>query len=153
MCKEIDNEEVKDEKNLNNTESVNETEVVKNAEIVDETEVVDNSEIISDNDKEKKSSKDDNKSENNHDDEYEEVCFLCKRTESRAGKMVHMPKNICICSDCMQKTFDSMTALGPNVFEGTINNLKNETESMSAIAESIIDSIWNEKDITIILVD
>lgn len=146
MCKEIDNEEVKDEKNLNNTESVNETEVVKNAEIVDETEVVDNSEIISDNDKEKKSSKDDNKSENNHDDEYEEVCFLCKRTESRAGKMVHMPNNICICSDCMQKTFDSMTALGPNVFEGTINLNKDDNGDNSPFGSLLGFNVMNFND-------
>lgn len=146
MCKEIDNEEVKDEKNLNNTESVNETEVVKNAEIVDETEVVDNSEIISYNDKEKKSSKDDNKSENNHDDEYEEVCFLCKRTESRAGKMVHMPNNICICSDCMQKTFDSMTALGPNVFEGTINLNKDDNGDNSPFGSLLGFNVMNFND-------
>ena len=146
MCKEIDNEEIKDKKNLNNTESVNETEVVKNAEIVDETEVVDNSEIISDNDKEKKSSKDDNKSENNHDDEYEGVCFLCKRTESRAGKMVHMPNNICICSDCMQKTFDSMTALGPNVFEGTINLNKDDNGDNSPFGSLLGFNVMNFND-------
>lgn len=51
------------------------------------------------------------------------------------------------------EVYNGSTASEDLVFEGTINNLKNETESMSAIAESIIDSIWNEKDITIILVD
>ncbi len=45
-----------------------------------------------------------------HDDhdEYEEVCYLCRRPESVAGKMVHIPNNISICSDCMQKTFDTI---------------------------------------------
>lgn len=42
-------------------------------------------------------------------DEYEKVCFLCRRPESRAGKMIALPNNVCICSDCMQKSFDSMT--------------------------------------------
>lgn len=65
---------------------------------------------------------DSNNSDDQDDtDDYEEVCFLCKRIESRAGKMVHIPNNICICADCMQKTFDSMTAIGPNMFEGTLN--------------------------------
>lgn len=40
--------------------------------------------------------------------EYEDICYICHRTESRAGKMIHIPNNICICNDCMQKTFDSM---------------------------------------------
>ncbi len=43
------------------------------------------------------------------EDEYEKVCFLCRRPESRAGKMIALPNNIYICSDCMQKSFDSMT--------------------------------------------
>lgn len=46
------------------------------------------------------------------DGEYEDVCYLCRRTESRAGKMIHIPNNICICNDCMQKTFDSMNNTG-----------------------------------------
>jgi ATP-dependent Clp protease ATP-binding subunit ClpX len=45
--------------------------------------------------------------EKNHS-EYEEVCYLCRRPESKAGKMIHIPNNISICRDCMQKTFDSM---------------------------------------------
>ena len=46
------------------------------------------------------------------DSEFEDVCYLCRRTESRAGKMIHIPNNICICNDCMQKTFDSMNNTG-----------------------------------------
>ena len=44
----------------------------------------------------------------NDNSEYEQVCYLCRRPESKAGKMIHIPNNICICADCMQKTFDSM---------------------------------------------
>lgn len=40
--------------------------------------------------------------------EYEDICYICRRTESQVGKMIHIPNNICICSDCMQKTFDTM---------------------------------------------
>lgn len=40
--------------------------------------------------------------------EYEKICYMCRRPESRAGKMIDMPGNICICTDCMQKTFDSI---------------------------------------------
>lgn len=42
------------------------------------------------------------------EDSYEKICFLCHRTESQAGKMIDLPNNIHICSDCMQKSFDTM---------------------------------------------
>ena len=46
------------------------------------------------------------------EDEYEDICYVCRRPESVAGKMIHMPGDICICNDCMQKTFDTMGAFG-----------------------------------------
>lgn len=51
--------------------------------------------------------KSDNNKTNSHD-EYEKYCYLCRRSEKQAGKMVSMPGNMNICSDCMQKTLDSM---------------------------------------------
>lgn len=49
---------------------------------------------------------------NNSESDYEDVCYICRRPESKAGKMIHIPNNICICNDCMQKTFDSMDKMG-----------------------------------------
>lgn len=46
------------------------------------------------------------------DDGYEDICYICRRPESKAGKMIRIPNNICICSDCMQKTFDTMNHTG-----------------------------------------
>mgnify|MGYP000157819118 FL=1 len=43
------------------------------------------------------------------EDEYEKICFICHRPESTAGKMIDLPNNISVCSDCMQKSFDAMT--------------------------------------------
>ena len=40
--------------------------------------------------------------------ESEKFCTLCCRSEKQAGKMIDLPNNIHICSDCMQKSFDSM---------------------------------------------
>lgn len=55
----------------------------------------------------------DNKDQNNDvNNEYEDICYICRRPEHRAGKMIHIPGDICICSDCMQKTFDSMNKNG-----------------------------------------
>lgn len=44
------------------------------------------------------------------DDEYEKVCFICRRPESVTGKMINLPNNICVCNDCMQKSFDIMNS-------------------------------------------
>ena len=40
--------------------------------------------------------------------EYEDICYMCRRPESVAGKMLKMTGNMCLCLDCMQKTFDMM---------------------------------------------
>ena len=42
------------------------------------------------------------------DDEYEKICFMCHRPESKVGKMIDLPNNICVCQECMQKSFDAM---------------------------------------------
>ena len=41
-------------------------------------------------------------------DEYEDVCFICHRPESKAGKMIHLTQEIHICAECMQRTMDMM---------------------------------------------
>lgn len=46
--------------------------------------------------------------EKDDNDEYEKICFMCRRPESKAGKMVELPGQIHICMDCMQKSFDTM---------------------------------------------
>lgn len=48
------------------------------------------------------------KKQEKKDSAYEEYCQLCRRPASIAGKMMHMPNNLCICNDCLQKTFDSI---------------------------------------------
>ena len=53
-----------------------------------------------------------NKDEKNKESEYEDICYICHRPESKAGKMIKIPNEICICQDCMQKTFDSMNHMG-----------------------------------------
>ena len=35
---------------------------------------------------------------------------MCRRPESVAGKMINLPNNICVCNDCMQKSFDIMNS-------------------------------------------
>ena len=47
--------------------------------------------------------------EGKDEDGYEKYCLICHRPESTAGKMIDLPNNITVCSDCMQKSFDAMT--------------------------------------------
>ncbi|MGI6010573.1 MAG: ATP-dependent Clp protease ATP-binding subunit ClpX [Ruminococcus sp.] len=73
--------------------------------------------------------------ENTKEDEYEKICFLCRRPESKAGKMIELPSNIYICTDCMQKSFDTMNRSNinysdlmqhmPNISMIDLSNLQN----------------------------
>lgn len=39
-------------------------------------------------------------------EEFESVCFICRRPESKAGTMLRLPGNMCVCNDCLQRTID-----------------------------------------------
>ncbi len=57
---------------------------------------------------------------------YEDVCYICRRPQSKAGKMIRIPNDICICSDCMQKTFDTMNHAGFPIGDmGNFGNMPN----------------------------
>lgn len=56
-----------------------------------------------------------NTTDDTEDKEYEDICYICRRPESRAGKMIRIPQGICICNDCMQKTFDTMNTSFPGM--------------------------------------
>ena len=65
------------------------------------------------------------KSSDHHtEDTYEKVCFMCRRPESKAGKMITLPGNINICPDCMQKSFDTMKQ-NPGQINEMMNNMNN----------------------------
>ncbi len=51
--------------------------------------------------------------------EYEDVCFVCRRPESKAGKMFHLPNSICVCDDCMHKTMDAVSQFD---YQNLLNN-------------------------------
>ena len=57
-------------------------------------------------------------------DQFEKVCFMCRRPESKAGKMIDLPNNIHICTDCMQRSFDTMNNTNIN-YEELMKNMPN----------------------------
>ncbi|HJC11941.1 MAG TPA: ATP-dependent Clp protease ATP-binding subunit ClpX [Candidatus Blautia merdigallinarum] len=57
-------------------------------------------------------------------DTYEKICFMCRRPESKAGKMIDLPNNIHICTDCMQRSFDTMNNSSIN-YDELMKNIPN----------------------------
>ena len=51
--------------------------------------------------------------------DYEDVCFMCRRPESKAGKMFKLPNNITVCNDCMHKTMDTVSQFD---YQGMLSN-------------------------------
>ena len=45
----------------------------------------------------------DRENDNKHVTEY---CLMCRRPDTSAGKMIHLPGGMCVCGDCMQKMMD-----------------------------------------------
>ena len=58
-------------------------------------------------------------SEDKKEGEYEDVCFICRRPESKTGKMFKLPNNITVCNDCMHKTMDTVSQFD---YQGMLNN-------------------------------
>ena len=53
------------------------------------------------------------------ENEYEDVCFICRRPESKTGKMFKLPSNISVCNDCMHKTMDTVSRFD---YQGMLQN-------------------------------
>ena len=51
-----------------------------------------------------------NSNGNDDHDAYEKVCYVCRRPESKAGKMITISPDITICNDCMQKAFNQVNS-------------------------------------------
>ncbi len=61
----------------------------------------------------------DKESEESTDNDYEDVCFVCRRPESKAGKMFQLPNHICVCNDCMHKTMETVSQFD---YQGMLND-------------------------------
>ena len=72
-------------------------------------------------------------------DNYEKICYMCRRPESKAGKMITLPGNINICPDCMQKSFDTM-----NQNPGQINEMMNNMNNMPNIGMFDLSGLSNQ---------
>ena len=80
----------------------------------------------------------------NDDDEYEKVCYICRRPESRAGKMIDVTNGMNICVDCMQRSFDSMGSFGfsPTDFSGINMDDLSKMPNISMIISYYNSIVW-----------
>lgn len=56
--------------------------------------------------------------EEDRENDYEDVCFICRRPESKTGRMFKLPNHISVCSDCMHKTMDTVSQFD---YQGMLN--------------------------------
>lgn len=56
--------------------------------------------------------------EEDKENDYEDVCFICRRPESKTGRMFKLPNHISVCSDCMHKTMDTVSQFD---YQGMLN--------------------------------
>ena len=54
-------------------------------------------------------------SETDKNNEYEQICSMCHRSESQCGKVMRLPGGLNICMDCMQKSFDTFNQSGLDI--------------------------------------
>jgi len=103
-----------------NNENGNELEDVESRETEDRGDLTEGRHDASDT---KKAGKSDNS-------DYEDVCFICRRPESKAGRMIRLPNHICICDDCMHKTMETVSKFD---YQGMLNNpqFQNELDQMA----------------------
>ena len=97
-------------------------------EKIEETEVIDKS-IVSDD------------KDNIDDKEYEEVCYVCHRQESKVGRMFHLLDGITICNDCMHSAMDALNQFETSeLLEGKLKHKITEEDTVETNDNSINDS-------------
>lgn len=81
---------------------------------------------------------DNNENNNSKKNKFEPICYLCRRPESKAGKMIRMAETLYICPECMQNTLDKININGmgmPFVMDNMpgMDNLQNGRGHMQQV--------------------
>ena len=91
--------------------------VAENNQVIDNNSKENDNKVIVNDDNNSTDNNNVDKSENgdssdkSNEDEYEKICYVCRRPES----MIDMPGGICVCADCLQKSFNSFQNFGMNM--------------------------------------
>ena len=87
-------------------------DILKDEETDSTVEPLESTDITQDKETDKEKDKETEK-------EYEDVCFICRRPESKTGKMFKLPNHISVCNDCMHKTMDTVSQFD---YQGMLNH-------------------------------
>ena len=69
-----------------------------------------------------------------NNDEYEDICYICRRPGSIAGKMITIYGGVKICADCMQRTMDAMNSSGFGMPPGMTFDTNDKNQKMPHIS-------------------
>lgn len=76
------------------------------------------------------------------DRDYEDVCIICRRPESKAGRMFHLPGNITVCDDCMHMTMETVSHMDKGMFPN-MSGMNMSAMDMQAFMNAINGSSKN----------
>ena len=76
------------------------------------------------------------------DRDYEDVCIICRRSESKAGRMFHLPGNITVCDDCMHMTMETVSHMDKGMFPN-MSGMNMSAMDMQAFMNAINGSSKN----------
>ncbi len=86
--------------------------------------------------------KDSTKDSEKKDDKPTEFCYLCHRPDNITGPLIKLAPGMSVCSECMQRTFDSMGSFG---FGGGDNSKSNvDMSKMPNISFLNLGSLFGE---------
>ena len=81
------------------------------------------------------------------DKNYEEICSVCHRNSSVAGKMIHLPGNLTICADCMQKSLETIERMGfpmdPGLLQQMMPGVSGKTDPKSPDRDALKSDVVN----------
>ncbi|EEP29009.1 ATP-dependent Clp protease, ATP-binding subunit ClpX [Shuttleworthella satelles DSM 14600] len=81
------------------------------------------------------------------DKNYEEICSVCHRNSSVAGKMIHLPGNLTICADCMQKSLETIERMGfpmdPGLLQQMMPGVSGKTDPKSPDRDALESDVVN----------
>lgn len=81
------------------------------------------------------------------DKNYEEICSVCHRNSSVAGKMIHLPGNLTICADCMQKSLETIERMGfpmdPGLLQQMMPGVSGKTDPKSLDRDALKSDVVN----------
>lgn len=81
------------------------------------------------------------------DNNYEEICSVCHRNSSVAGKMIHLPGNLTICADCMQKSLETIERMGfpmdPSLLQQMMPEASGKTDPKSPDRDALKSDVVN----------